>query len=361
MNQLKEFIANSRVLIVDKVPTSRAYTSQLVAELGADTQSIYHAKDATEARHFLKEFRPQILFCDDSIGYELVVELLRAHRDSGTGAGQIFFLLTGNTSQAAIGRAAEEEFDGFLLKPFTRTEFLRVFQFVATEKIFPSDYQKQLQTGRELLFKGEFDQAVEEFEKAKSLAESPATAHFYIGQAKMMKKALEEGKQQYKQGLSLNQIHCKCLVGMYDILIGQEKVEEAYEVLRRLVSLFPANPRRLSTALSMAVKTGNFRDVENYYEYFEANVERTADLVNHMCSALAVNGKYHLMRESPDEAIMSFERAVTHGEGKEKFVSYVIDTLTKYGYTAQAAEFVKRLHDAENEAGIEDTDTDQAA
>lgn len=337
---LKAFLKRCKVLAIDQNSVSRTFLMKMLEQMGIEKANISEHKSFETARVAIIGTHPEVIFCDNSIGYEKSIELLHIHRgDQNKAPESVFFFLTENTSQAVIGRIAEEDMDGFLLKPFTKSEFEKTFQWVAQEKLLPTDYQKSIKKGRDLLFKGDIDQAVSIFETALGQHPEPATAHFYLGQAKLMRKMLEESQSDLKMGLTFNQIHSKCLVGMFDVLMEQNKSEEAYEVLRRLIALFPQNPKRLSTALSLAVKTANFRDIEDYYGFFQKNPEQTVDLINHMCSALAVNGKYHLIKNSPEHALISFNRAVEHGDGKEKYVVFIIETLKRFGFTAEAQEF----------------------
>ena len=172
-----------------------------------------------------------------------------------------------------------------------------------------------------------------------------------------MKRLLEESRQEFMQGILLNQIHCKCLKAMFDLLYTQQKIDESYEVLRRLVGIFPDNVERLKLVIRMAVKTGNFFDLLTWYEVYEGQEEKNEEVQKHVCAALSIFGRYLLMTEKNDEAVKAFERALAVGVKKEIFLTYAVESLQKYGLGDEATRLV-RTHDpefAEAMAGIDES------
>ncbi|MBS1961447.1 MAG: hypothetical protein JST04_04470 [Bdellovibrionales bacterium] len=337
----KEVLRERKLLIADLDPVHRAFMLKLACDLGFDTRKIFMAKDAEEALHFVKEEGVTTILYDDSLGIR-TLEAIQEHLQKAQAETVFVFLVSQNSSQAGVGRAVETDVDGFCLKPFSSEEFKQEFVSAFGEKIQPDEFRKVLNLGKARLYEGDLEQAEKLFEKAKDLGSTPSSAHFYAGQVKIMKQLLEESRQEFMQGLLLNQIHCKCLKAMFDLLYSQQKTEESYEVLRRLVGIFPDNVERLKLVIAMAVKTGNFFDILTWYEVYEGQDEKTDEVKKHVCAALSIFGRYLLMTEKNDDALKAFERALAIGVKKEVFLTYAVESLQKYGLGDEATRLVKQ-------------------
>ncbi|MBC7386010.1 MAG: hypothetical protein H7301_07605 [Cryobacterium sp.] len=335
-----EIVKGRKLLIAASDPMQRAYLLSLAVEMGFETRKTYMAKDRSEALHFTGFEGAHTILFDDSLGFPLLEELQEMISTESL-ENAFVFLLTENSSQAGIGRAVESEVDGFALKPFAADEFKATFLEKLTAKIIPSEFNRIIALGRARLYKGDFDQAEVLFEKAKNLDSAPSNAHFYAGQAKLMRKLMGESKNEFKLGLAQNSIHCKCLKAMYELLVHQGKTLESYEVLRRLVGIFPDNSARLHSAIKLAVKTANFSDVANWFEIYEGQIEKTEEVKIAIGAGLAVLGRYYLIHEEHEQAVKMFERAILLGVKKSTFLTYAVDSMQKYGLNAESARFLE--------------------
>ena len=158
-----------------------------------------------------------------------------------------------------------------------------------------------------------------------------------------MKKSFDIAEQKYIDGLSYNKIHYKCLVALFDLLYEERKFQDSYAVIKKIAQYFPANPKRLSTVLRLAVMTDNYQDTEGYYRIFVKIDERTDDLIRYMCSALVVTGKYYLRQKINTRAIDVFESAAVSAGGRVNFLLYIVEALTLHGLYEESNHFVSRL------------------
>ncbi len=353
----KELLGERKLVIVDTDPVHRAFLLRLCTELGFNTRNVFLASDGTEALAMVQNEGVTTVLYDDSIGIRPLQAILDALA-SVPAESAFVFLISQNSSQAGVGRAVEMEVDGYCLKPFSSKEFKTEFNQAFTEKTSPNEFRKILNLGKARLFEGDLVQAAKLFDKAKDLSSAASSAHFYAGQVRLMRQLLEESRQEFMQGILLNQIHCKCLKAMFDLLQSQQKTEESYEVLRRLVGVFPENLERLKLAITLSVKTRNFFDIQTWFEVYEGQEEKPDDLRTHVSAALSIFGRYLLMTEKADEAVKAFDRALSVGIRKEVFLTYAVESLQKYGLGQEATRLVK-THDpvfAEALAGVIDPD-----
>ncbi|MCM0607337.1 MAG: response regulator [Xanthomonadaceae bacterium] len=340
----KNYLSESAALVVDTNPSSRSRLVSTLIDLGMKPAKIKTAKSYVQAQEEVRKHRPKVILTDYYLGKESGLDLLQDQKAEYSDSKDcLFVLITGNTSQAAVARAAEEDVDSFLLKPYTLQSLKDSLTKAGIAKLFPSNYAKTVTQGKEEMLKGELDQAIATFEKAKTMSESPTLACFYLGQAHFMKNALGESQNKYKDGLNYNQIHYKCLVGLFDILLKNGKHNEAYDVVKKIAKYFPANPKRLSSVLRLAIMTDNFADLDDYYTLFISIDERTEELVNYMCSALVVYGKYHLINGNNEKALETFEKAAVSCAGRTKFLRYIIENLVEVNLVNESKKFLYRF------------------
>lgn len=340
----RNYLSEAGALVVDSNASSRSRLVQTLIDLGVKSTKIKTARGYIEAQEEIRKHRPKVILTDYYLGKESGLDLLQDQKaEYADSKDCLFVLITGNTSQAAVARAAEEDVDSFLLKPYTLQSLKDSLTKAGIAKLFPSEYAKTVTQGKEEMLKGELDAAIALFEKAKTLSESPTLACFYLGQAHFMKNALQDSKEKYKDGLSYNQIHYKCLVGLFDILLKDGKHNEAYDVVKKIAKYFPANPKRLSSVLRLAIMTNNFADLDDYYTLFTSIDARTDELVNYMCSALVVYGKYHLINGQNEKALETFEKAAVSSAGRTKFLRYIIENLIEVNLVNESKKFLARF------------------
>jgi CheY-like chemotaxis protein len=343
---LKEYLSNNSVLIVDSVSSARVNLAATLAKLGAMRQKMSLVGSMDEARREILKLKPKVVFTDFMIGAESGLDLLQDQKASYTPEElkeTTFVLVTGNASQSTVARAAEEDVDTFVIKPYTLDTLKIALANAIRLKFSPSKYMQLIEAGKEELFKSNYDRAIAIFEEAMGEHDQPTLACFYYGQAEFMKTALDDAQKKYTQGLSFNKIHYKCMVGMYDLLMSQKKYHEAYDIIKRLSQYFPANPKRLASVLRLAIITEHFEDMEGYYRIYLKITDRTDELTKYMCSALLVTGKYYLRKKIRSRALELFEAAAISGGGKTHFIAYIIDALVDFKMRDPADQFLVRM------------------
>lgn len=339
----REYIQKKKVLIVDTQGYTRAALAGTLGELGAPMANMTLCGNYAEALSSIKTACPDILFAEYDLdggrcGLDLLVEQRKSNGDTRK---SLFFLVTGNNSQAAVAKAAEEDVDGYILKPYTLDGLRTSVMKHALLKVYPSEYTRTIDAGKRLLEEKQFDQAMATFDAAMALDPKPALACFYHGQTEFLKETLANAEKDYAKGLGFNKIHYKCLVGLFDLLMSQKRTKEAYDVVRQIAKVFPANPDRLATVLRLAVMNGAYEDIERYYQLFCKLDQRNEVLIRYICAALVVCGKYYLANRNPGRALELFNKAKATGLGRPKVLREIISTLLVNEYTGEAAEFLK--------------------
>lgn len=184
----QKYIKKRNVLLVDTSATTRAMLSKSFNELGARGDLIHFSSSFLEAQEEIAKCSPQIVVTDFNLGPHSGLLLIHLQREyNPQSKDTLFIIITGDTSQTAIAQAAEEEVDSYILKPFTIKGLRAALVKAVMSKIEPSDYTKIIESGKQLLFKGDIDAAMKQFDEAVALNPKPALAYFYKGQAELMK------------------------------------------------------------------------------------------------------------------------------------------------------------------------------
>jgi CheY-like chemotaxis protein len=339
-----KYLTENTLLVADTHSASRTRLVATLVQLGAKRTSIVTAGSYVEAEAETTRVKPRIVVCDYELGPRSGLDLLMDQRKVRPDSREcLFALVTGNTSQAAVARAAEEDVDTFILKPYTIDSIKKTLMQTCIAKICPSDYIKLIEAGKDHLQGGRLDEAEAQFETAMAKSPSPTLACFYLGQVEAIREAIAQASDSYQKGLTFNKIHFKCLVGLYEILMNQKRYAEAYEAVKRIAKYFPANPKRLASVLRLAISTSNFDDIESYYRLFSLLDDRSDELVNYMCSAMVVTGKHYLKQKVKSRAIEVLEKGVVTAAGRTKFIRYAIETLVEAKMVKEASGFLKRF------------------
>ena len=110
-------------------------------------------------------------------------------------------------SRTAVAKAAEEDVDSFIIKPYTLQSIQDNLLSTIYTKLKPSPYIQKIEEGKARIFEQNYDAAIVVLKEAIFLHPKPSLALFYIGQAQYFKREKEEAKDKYHEGLEFNSIH----------------------------------------------------------------------------------------------------------------------------------------------------------
>ena len=343
---LRSYLTKNSVVIVDSNPSARIAIASNLCKLGAKRTSLALVATVEEGIVEIQRLKPKMVISDFMVGkrsgLDLIEHFQKAH-EAEKPKDLVFVLITGNGSQSAVARAAEEDVDSFILKPYTFESFKRAFEQTIRNKLKPNDYIIRIEDGKKDLYSGKLDEAIQKFNSAKGLDQNPSLACYYLGQAEALKESLKKASNEYTEGLRYNKIHYKCMIGLFELLSQQNKHRDAYSVVRKIAQYFPANPKRLSSVLRLAIMTANFDDIEGYYRIFTHIEDRPDELVRYICSALSITGKYYMRTGALTRAMELFEKVAVSSAGRTSFLRYIVETLAENDRGQEIPKFLQRF------------------
>jgi CheY-like chemotaxis protein len=341
---LKKYFEEHDILIVDKNTGSRSRLMKIMIDLGAKKHKVLTCGYLQEAMEMLGTINLGMVIADFKIGGGSGFDLFQQVRAKKPEKKDLcLVLVTSNISQNAVAKAAEEEVDNFIIKPYTIQMIQESLAKTIKDKMSPSLYMRKIEEGKELLKKRELEQAVEAFREAAKLDPKPALALFYLGHIEYLGQHVSDATANFNKGLTHNSIHYKCLIGLFDLFMELEDYMQAYGIVRKLAKYFPSNPERLSKGIHLAVRTKNFEDITTYYESFKELEERTPQVVNYMGAGLYVAGKYFFKMDKADEALNIFDSIATSCSEYTKFLRAMVEVLVSYDREDVAVKYLSRF------------------
>ncbi len=332
------------VLVVDKNSGSRNRLLKVMVDLGTKRHMIHTAGNMTEAEQILKDNQIGVVLSDYAVGGGSGFDLFKIVRAASPNNKKLcLILVTSNISQTAVAKAAEEDVDSFIIKPYTLQSINESLIATIAAKIQPSAYILKVEEGKELIAKGDFRGAVTVFETALPMHQRPSLALFYMGQAQYLLAEADQAKSKYNKGLSYNSIHFKCLVGLYEIFMKEKKFEEAYQVVKKVAKYFPANPDRLTQIIRLAIVTKNYEDMESYYNIFTQIEERNSEMTNYIGAGLFVAAKWFMGEGQLPKAFAIFEKIAVSCSQFSKFMRAIITYLVENNQTPEAEKYIARF------------------
>jgi CheY-like chemotaxis protein len=341
---ISDYFSKHKILIADSNASSRTGIAKALGELGARTHNMILVDSYVWAEQVIEQSKPTMLITDFNLGPVGAFELF-THPKYSTMPMQdrLSVVVTNNTSQAAVASAAEGDVDLYIAKPYNLQNFWAALKSAAAAKLQPTDYLKTIEDGKKYLATSDLPRAIEFFERATLLDGQPSLAYFYHGHTKALTNAIEDAQTSYMKGLEYNKNHYKCLIGLYEALMTQQRREDAYLVLRQVTRHFPLNPKRFISVLRLAITTGHYEDIEQYYRIFLELDEKSDDLVKYTCAALITSGKSFLKKGDPDRAKSLFQMAGISSGGKIQFLSEIITTLVGANFADEGDKYLKRF------------------
>ena len=191
-------------------------------------------------------------------------------------------------------------------------------------------------------------QALDLFLEAKQLNPSLAEIYALIGSTleELGRPALEI-ESVYAEGLARAPHHFKCLWGLYRSYGQRNETAKSYHALKKLILNFPENPERIVDAITLALKSKNFQDIEIYCEIFSRMHCKNIVLEKTLASALSALGTLSIQQKERPVAIRYFRKALEITSNKAKFVEYMCSQLKIAGFSNDADDLLHLVNGLE--------------
>lgn len=336
------FLKDSKVLVVDRTKPSRRRIIKSLKAMDFHDDQILESDSLANAEKLICYHEPQVIISDFKIKGGNGLEVFSFYKDSiGNESKCSFILISSQTDQTLVSKAAEHNIDGFLLKPYSKRDFSYSLQSSIETKVFKGKFYDYLEEGIDLFEKYKLDEARLKLNMALEENVDSALVQNYFGQIYIFEEKYSEAKKEFEKGLAINSVHHHCLLGLLEVYMTTEKYNKAYEISKKIVKYYPGNQNRMAETIRLAIKLGKFNELEDFYNVFVSSGKKGFKLSKYICSGLLVAGKYFLIEGEIDKTIHFYNELTSIYQGDVKFIRAMIENLTEHGHYNQAKNYLK--------------------
>lgn len=335
-----EFLKDKKVLIWDDSQGYRQTVFDGLKSIGMSTSNIFSTKNFREALQYVEHARPAIIISEFEVHGQFGLELSLLQKDLISDPdAKLFMLISANSEKSAVADAAEDEVDVFLVKPFTADMFAEYTLGAIKRKTQPSEYARTVKSAKKLIFEKKYDEARKILGIATLMFAKATMAFYLIGETYVLERNYKSALEQFEQGLAIDRIHFKCLMGKFNVLYDQGKKSEAYSVIKTLSANFPLTPQLLKKAFILNILSYNYKEVDAYYELYLKQSRKPDELKHTVSYALLTAGKLLLREKKFDKALNYFKHGAVITGRQSEFLEDIVKTLVKHSLVSECNTF----------------------
>ncbi len=346
-NLLTDFLADHYCLIVEPSQSFAFAVQNTLQAMGVPHPKIHKARRLQDARRIIAEKKPKILISEYEIDHQSSLELFEMQAEYCEPSERISIVITLNSSESAIAEASEGDIDGYLLKPFSMTEFHQKLEGIVNSKLNPSPYYAKLNKGKKLLAQKDFEKAVQEFMEAKPLDSKPTLACFYAGQAFQRLGDTSRALLEFQEGRNLQSLHYRCLTGEFDALFDSKNYSEAFKLVDTIQKNFPVTSERLGRFFIVTVFANRFEVLPRFCQLFNQLDHKPEELVKISSLAMLTSGRFYLKERQFELAAEAFELGFHLSNKSFEFLEKTIFEYLKIEEHTRAQAFFNRASSAD--------------
>ena len=269
--KLKELVSKSLIFLVSENKLDRMAWKKVFNDLSVKPEQIVFFEDVSKALEAIKTRRPRALICSYVVKDERVDQLLVEYRKLNPDLSKDFTLVVAEQKEESLELASLElELDAILYKPYTTQDLEgKVHEVLKRKASMPKSFRT--------LFKGfaDLDQGKEEavekvLEDLSGDCESKPRFQILKAQYSLVKgdkpQAISAYEEACRQGGGYT-----ALSRLFDVLVEESRIEEAFSVIRELVEAYPLHPKRLSDFIKVCILSSNYHF---FVEFGEKAFER---------------------------------------------------------------------------------------
>ncbi|MBU2547777.1 MAG: response regulator [Proteobacteria bacterium] len=214
-----------------------------------------------------RESLPDLILADADLPEMGGLDLLKAVRQDAKLAEVAFVIISGDTSQQFVARAAEFRVSGFLLKPFSNQTLVDKVGLIHDSLIHPSEGATLYQEANQLLQNGSAEAALEKYEQALAATrKGMAAIHYKIGRVHEVMDQEQEAEVDYERALHMSRMYVDAYDALGGLNLKWEKPDKALEYLNKSSEISPLNADRQLKLGEALLGAGQFEAAEKAFK-----------------------------------------------------------------------------------------------
>ena len=171
---------NMKILVVDDMTNMRRTIRNMLRFIGYEF--IEEANDGDTCMKKMSEFQPDFLILDWNMPRMAGIEVVQKTREEQQFADIPILMVTAEVEESQIVQAAENDIDGYIIKPFVALTLEEKMNSILERRNSPTELDQLIQDGLNMKNQGDGDGAIETFEKALELSPKSARIRQLIGE-----------------------------------------------------------------------------------------------------------------------------------------------------------------------------------
>lgn len=245
---------NMRVLIVDDHVHIRKAMVKIFLSSGVST--IEDASSGSEAIQLLNSKQFDLVLCDLYMPGISGFEVIHHIRTRDLRSDVPVVVVSGEANRADIVKAYEHGASDYILKPFVTDEFVKKVNKVFESYLKPTDKLKLIRAAEDCLLWGKVNKAYEYSSHALKIDEKSARAMHILVLTLIKKGDTKQALEQIEKGIDLHPEFFGFFASKANILLAQNKINEAIEAMGIELQLNPKQHKRQVLMGNKLMKTG---------------------------------------------------------------------------------------------------------
>jgi len=256
--ELDKKIKKMKILVTDDFTNMRRTIKNMLRQIGFE--HIEEADDGDTAVQKLQSGTFNFVILDWNMPRMPGIQVVRAVRADNNLRYLPILMVTAENWEDEIVEAAEEDVNGYIIKPFvTKTLENKIAEILEKVKN-PPEGEVMFNKGRDFLHNKKYDEAIAEFEKALKIKPNSAKATYYLGLAYLEKGDIDKAEETLKKAISFNARYVKAHHSLGDVLIKKGDIKGAITHLEQATAISPRIPQRQLLLGGLYIKEKRFKD-----------------------------------------------------------------------------------------------------
>lgn len=339
LEEIREFLKDRSVLVLDASPLTRNAALKLLSEMGVPSARLGACANLGDAREELARTQASVLIIDYFLKGQCGLDLVPlAEKIFSQRSQWILLVMAGKSLDQVRSHALEVDADGVIARPFTADSFQASIRKAIQAKKTRSREQQSLEQARLACRMSRWDDAERVYRQVISTSSGSLVARAYagLGEIEARKGNRPVARECYEEGLRNDPKDYACVHGLLDLAYESQDWDVAYECAQRIFQMHPLNPRRIPQFTEISLRTEHWEDIHFFHSVLEA-LEGTTQAQRHAVSAaLHRFGIHHLESNQPDDAVRAFLKAASVSQNDVALLEDMVVRLIERGLRKHA-------------------------
>ena len=325
---------NLKILVVDDNANARKTIRNMLRMIGYG--NISEAADGDIAFNMLKASQFDFIIADLYMPRVSGLDLLQLIREEPSLRNLPFLMITADTDTGHVARAAEEDVDGYIIKPFVAETLNNKIISIIEKNVNPPKVEIHLKLGHVYMDNLLYDKALAEYQKARQIKPESARITYALGQVYKAMGDIEKAESLFVEAITYNPKYIKVQQGLGEHYLESGNEAEAMRYLKQAAAISPNDSARQIKLGKLYAKNSLFEEAEKAFQHAVNSDPQNAELQSQI-------GEIYLEHGQPEKAAEAFRGSLGLNETVHVYNRLGIALRRKERYKEAIEEYKKAL------------------